>query len=244
MRSKLEKKLVPKLKSEIPKWAERLRFLHAQVLKWHEPAPLLRPESPPAPPPPPIVHEMKGAETQNEEGGMELGGKGGWGGGSSQGSERACFSRKHSSAYVGGVCIEMCGLFLFVSASHPQSGTLPRNTIRSQMAKSLSCFGRWGGRKTRRGSFSERNWAPLHAICMGERRARREKVEEEKMSQVVKFTERFFFFYFTNKQTRARRGFEFALAHRVQGLASHRAGKGWAGKGWAYYLLQYIYLWS
>jgi hypothetical protein len=37
MRSKLEKKLVPKLKAEIPKWAERLRFLHAQVLKWHEP---------------------------------------------------------------------------------------------------------------------------------------------------------------------------------------------------------------
>jgi hypothetical protein len=76
MRSKLEKKLVPKLKSEIPKWAERLRFLHAQVLKWHEPAPLLRPESPPPPPPPPIVHEMKGAETENEEGGMEPGGMG------------------------------------------------------------------------------------------------------------------------------------------------------------------------
>jgi hypothetical protein len=30
MRSKLEKKLVPKLKLDIPKWAERLRFLHAK----------------------------------------------------------------------------------------------------------------------------------------------------------------------------------------------------------------------
>jgi len=71
MRSKLEKKLVPKLKAEIPKWAERLRFLHAQVLKWHEPAPLLRPESPPPPPPKPIVHEMKGADRERGGGGGE-----------------------------------------------------------------------------------------------------------------------------------------------------------------------------
>ena len=73
MRSKLEKKLVPKLKAEIPKWAERLRFLHAQVLKWHEPAPLLRPESPPPPPPKPIVHEMKGADRERGGGRREGG---------------------------------------------------------------------------------------------------------------------------------------------------------------------------
>jgi len=59
MRCKLEKRLIPKLKAEIPKWAERLRFLHAQVLKWHEPEALLRPDSPPPAVPKPIVHEMK-----------------------------------------------------------------------------------------------------------------------------------------------------------------------------------------
>jgi len=37
-------------------------------------------------------------------------------------------------------------------------------------------------------------------------------------------------------------GFEFALALRVQGVPSRRAGKGWAGGRWAYYLLQYVYL--
>jgi len=43
MRCKLEKKLIPKLKTEIPKWAERLRFLQAQVLKWIEPQAMLTP---------------------------------------------------------------------------------------------------------------------------------------------------------------------------------------------------------
>ena len=108
MRSKLEKKLVPKLKSEIPKWAERLRFLHAQVLKWHEPAPLLRPESPPAPPPPPIVHEMKGAETQNEEGGVKLGGTGGWGGGLSQEVQSALASLANIAVRMLGACALKC----------------------------------------------------------------------------------------------------------------------------------------
>ena len=39
---------------------------------------------------------------------------------------------------------------LNVVPPHAQSGTRPRNTIRSQMARSWSCFGRWGGLKTSR----------------------------------------------------------------------------------------------
>ena len=34
MRKKLEIKLLPKLKTLIPKWAEQLRFMHSDVLKW------------------------------------------------------------------------------------------------------------------------------------------------------------------------------------------------------------------
>lgn len=117
MRSKLEKKLVPKLKSEIPKWAERLRFLHAQVLKWHEPAPLLRPESPPPPPPPPIIHEMKGAETENEEGGMELGGMGGWGGGLSEGSG-ALASLADIPVRMWGACAFKCVSYVCLFLHH------------------------------------------------------------------------------------------------------------------------------
>lgn len=41
MRQKLEVKLLPKLNAEIPRWAERLRFLHAEVLKWTQPLQLL-----------------------------------------------------------------------------------------------------------------------------------------------------------------------------------------------------------
>lgn len=37
MRQKLEKKLLPKLQTSIPKWAEQLRFMHADVLKWSRP---------------------------------------------------------------------------------------------------------------------------------------------------------------------------------------------------------------
>merc|ERR1712130_638050 len=33
MRTKLEAKLLPKINADIPKWAERLRFIHAAVLK-------------------------------------------------------------------------------------------------------------------------------------------------------------------------------------------------------------------
>lgn len=44
MRQKLEAKLLPKFNTEIPKWAERLRFLHAEVLKWRSPDHLLDPE--------------------------------------------------------------------------------------------------------------------------------------------------------------------------------------------------------
>ena len=42
MRAKLEAKLVPKLNSDIPKWAERLRFLHSDVLRSTEPYKLLQ----------------------------------------------------------------------------------------------------------------------------------------------------------------------------------------------------------
>lgn len=66
MRCKLEKRLVPKLKNEIPKWAERLRYLHAQVLRWQNPAPLLRPDSPTQDLPKPVVHEMKEWEAPKE----------------------------------------------------------------------------------------------------------------------------------------------------------------------------------
>ena len=41
MRSKLEAKMLPKLNADIPKWAERLRFLHSDVLKWSAPYRLL-----------------------------------------------------------------------------------------------------------------------------------------------------------------------------------------------------------
>lgn len=41
MRAKLEVKLLPKLNAEIPRWAERLRFLHSDVLKYAEPLRLL-----------------------------------------------------------------------------------------------------------------------------------------------------------------------------------------------------------
>lgn len=41
MRAKLEVKLLPKLNAEIPRWAERLRFLHSDVLKCAEPLRLL-----------------------------------------------------------------------------------------------------------------------------------------------------------------------------------------------------------
>ena len=37
MRQKLERKLLPKLQASIPKWAEQLRFMHADVLKWSRP---------------------------------------------------------------------------------------------------------------------------------------------------------------------------------------------------------------
>jgi len=67
MRCKLEKKLVPKLQNDIPKWAEKLRFLHTRVLRWTEPPPMLRPESPPNDPPKPIVHKMKEWEAPKED---------------------------------------------------------------------------------------------------------------------------------------------------------------------------------
>jgi hypothetical protein len=38
-------RLLPKLKAEIPKWAERLRFLHSEVLKWQAPDRILEEES-------------------------------------------------------------------------------------------------------------------------------------------------------------------------------------------------------
>ena len=43
MRQKLERRLLPKLQVSIPKWAEQLRFMHADVLKWSRPerSPLL-----------------------------------------------------------------------------------------------------------------------------------------------------------------------------------------------------------
>jgi len=37
MRCKLEIKLLPQLRVQIPKWAERLRYFQAKVLKWVEP---------------------------------------------------------------------------------------------------------------------------------------------------------------------------------------------------------------
>ena len=46
MRSKLEAKLLPKLNADIPKWAERLRFLHSDVLKWSKPYRLLEEPAP------------------------------------------------------------------------------------------------------------------------------------------------------------------------------------------------------
>jgi len=48
MRQKLEAKLLPKFNTEIPKWAERLRFLHAEVLKWRSPDQLLDTSGPSA----------------------------------------------------------------------------------------------------------------------------------------------------------------------------------------------------
>jgi len=39
MRQKLERKLLPKLQTNIPKWAEQLRFMHADVLEWKRPEP-------------------------------------------------------------------------------------------------------------------------------------------------------------------------------------------------------------
>jgi len=41
MRQKLEKKLVPQLQVEIPRWAEKLRFMQAEVLKWRKPKKML-----------------------------------------------------------------------------------------------------------------------------------------------------------------------------------------------------------
>jgi hypothetical protein len=37
MRQKLEKRLLPKLRTWIPKWGEQLRYLHMDVLKWVQP---------------------------------------------------------------------------------------------------------------------------------------------------------------------------------------------------------------
>jgi len=59
MRCKLEVRLLPTLLREIPRWGEALRGLHAEVLKWRAPPPLLEEddgddlqlEAPPAPPP-------------------------------------------------------------------------------------------------------------------------------------------------------------------------------------------------
>eukprot|EP00932_Pfiesteria_piscicida_P000358 SRR837773.10349.p2 GENE.SRR837773.10349~~SRR837773.10349.p2 ORF type:complete len:231 (-),score=107.17 SRR837773.10349:58-696(-) len=44
MRQRLEAKLLPTLNKDIPQWAERLRFLHAEVLKWITPDKLLQEE--------------------------------------------------------------------------------------------------------------------------------------------------------------------------------------------------------
>jgi len=66
MHCKLEKRLIPKLKAEIPKWAERLHFLHAQVPKWHEPEALLRLDITPPAALKSIVHEMKKWDTPKE----------------------------------------------------------------------------------------------------------------------------------------------------------------------------------
>lgn len=41
MRCKLEQRLVPKLRQDIPQWAERLRFMHSEVMCWQMPEPML-----------------------------------------------------------------------------------------------------------------------------------------------------------------------------------------------------------
>lgn len=68
LREKLEKKLLPTLKKEIPRQAERLRFLLQDVIHYLRAEPLLQEEEPPEPEPAPAAkEEFKEWETKDEE---------------------------------------------------------------------------------------------------------------------------------------------------------------------------------
>ncbi len=67
MREKMEKKLLPTLKKEIPRQAERLRFILQDVIHYLQAEPLLI-EEPPAPAPAPVPkEEFQEWETKDEE---------------------------------------------------------------------------------------------------------------------------------------------------------------------------------
>jgi len=57
MRTKLEKRLVPALREQIPKWADQLRFARAKVLRWRLPSALV-PEKMPHKEPERIMDEI------------------------------------------------------------------------------------------------------------------------------------------------------------------------------------------
>jgi hypothetical protein len=70
MRCKMEKRLVPTLKAEIPKWAEQLRFLLPDVIEYLEADPMLEEEAPepePEPKKPPTEQELELWTTRDED---------------------------------------------------------------------------------------------------------------------------------------------------------------------------------